>query len=118
MYGHYECISVGGSALEVTSDTDDKVEPTLWFKKKLHLLLLFHKVSCLFIVVFGTYLSNDEMMIRFSGRSLKTHIINNKPLKEGHKWFVLTDSIKSYIVKLISDFHMVRKKEKHDCQYL
>eukprot|EP00957_Ditylum_brightwellii_P195745 14913581-Ditylum_brightwellii.AAC.1 len=32
------------------------------------------------------------MMIRFSGRSSKTHQIKNKPIGEGHKLFALTTS--------------------------
>ena len=88
-----EGIAIGGSALEGTADTDNEGDPTLLFNKVLPLFLLFRKVSLLFIVVFGTYLSIDETMIRFSGRSLQTHIIKNKQAKEGYKWFVLTDYI-------------------------
>ena len=53
--------SIGEAAIEGTADTDDEVDPTLWFSKII--LLLFQKVSILFISVFGTYLSMDEMMI-------------------------------------------------------
>ena len=90
--------SVGGAVIEVTADTDDEGDPTLWFSKVLPLLLLFQKVSLLFIALFGTYLYIDETMIIFYGRSFQTHIIQKKPLKEGYKWFVLTDYITYYIL--------------------
>ena len=48
--------------------TDDEVEPTFWFRKILPLLFLFSKVSLSFIIVFGTYLYIDEMMIIFYER--------------------------------------------------
>ena len=61
--------AVGGSALGVTSNTDDEVEPKLLFSKILPRLLLFRKLNLLFIVVSETYLYIDEMMIIFSRRS-------------------------------------------------
>eukprot|EP00593_Proboscia_inermis_P000329 CAMPEP_0171296326 /NCGR_PEP_ID=MMETSP0816-20121228/4979_1 /TAXON_ID=420281 /ORGANISM="Proboscia inermis, Strain CCAP1064/1" /LENGTH=128 /DNA_ID=CAMNT_0011769667 /DNA_START=287 /DNA_END=673 /DNA_ORIENTATION=- len=36
------------------------------------------------IYVLGTFLSLDEMMIRFFGRSIETHQMKNKPIKEGY----------------------------------
>ena len=78
-------------------------------RKILPILLILRKVSILFIVVFETYLSIDEMMIKFTNWSLQTHRINNKPMKEGYKWFVMTDSITSYIVNFIPDGNMVEK---------
>ena len=48
-------------------------------------------------------------MIRFYGRSFQTHIIQKKPLKEGYKWFVLTDYITYYIVNFTLDGRIVGK---------
>ena len=75
----------------------------------LPLLLLFQKVSLSSTVVFGTYLSIDEIMIRFSGQSSQTHVIKNKPVKEGYRWFVLIDSITSYILNFTPDGRTVGK---------
>ncbi len=44
------------------------------------------------IFVLGTFLAIDEMMIQFMGRSIKTHRMKNKPIKEGFKFFVLAVS--------------------------
>jgi len=41
------------------------------------------------IYTLGTHLALDEQMIRFMGRSLETHRMKNKPIKEGFKFFVL-----------------------------
>ena len=60
----FEVSSVGGDAQEVTYDIDDEVEPTFWLRSILP-LLLFQKVSILFVVVFRTYVSIDKIMIRF-----------------------------------------------------
>eukprot|EP00957_Ditylum_brightwellii_P075500 5738453-Ditylum_brightwellii.AAC.1 len=43
------------------------------------------------------------MMIRFFGRSMYTHRIKHKPVKEGYKWFVLADSKTSFILNLTPD---------------
>ena len=105
----YEVSAVGGSSIEGTSDTEDVVEPTLWFGKILPLLSFFRKVSLLFIFLFGTYLFFYEIMIRFYGKSLQTHRINNKAVKEVYKCFVMTDSITSYIVNFVPDACMIVK---------
>ena len=73
--------AIRGDSYEGTDDADDEVEPVLWLIDIIPLLLLFQKVSIPFIVVFGAYLANDEIIIIFSGRSSQTHIMNNKPVK-------------------------------------
>lgn len=44
-------------------------------------------VSLSLIYVLGTFLSLDEMMIRFFGCSIETHRMKNKPIKEGFNFF-------------------------------
>ena len=41
------------------------------------------------IWVLGTWMSIDEMMIRFMGRSNQTHRVKNKPISQGFNFFVL-----------------------------
>ena len=41
------------------------------------------------IFILGSFHALDEMMIRFSGQSIETHRIKNKPIKDGFKFFVL-----------------------------
>ena len=67
------------------------------------LLHTFRRTSLELIQMLGTHLSIDEMMIRFSGRSGQTHRMKNKPVKEGYKWMVLTDSVTSFIVNFTPD---------------
>ena len=54
--------------------------PTLWFSKIFPLLILFRKVSLLFIFVFVTYLAIYEIMIIFYRWLSKYHTINSKPM--------------------------------------
>ena len=72
-----EDISVGGASQEGVSDIDDEVDPKLCFSNIFPLLLLFRKAGLSFIVVFGTYISVDEIMKRLSGRALQTNRIKN-----------------------------------------
>ena len=46
-------------------------------------------ISQSFVYQLGTFLAIDEMMIKYSGKSKETICINNKPIKEGFKLFVL-----------------------------
>ena len=46
-------------------------------------------VSYDLVWILGSILSLDEMIIRFKGSSMETHRINNKPIVEGYKFFVL-----------------------------
>ena len=55
----FEGGAVGRAAQEVTADTYEEVDPTLWFRKILPLLIFFRKFSVSFIVVFVTHLSFD-----------------------------------------------------------
>ena len=77
----FEGGAVGKAAQEVTADTYEEVDPTLWFRNIIPLLLLFCKVNQFFIVVFRTYLAINEIMIIFYGRSSQTHIKREKPLR-------------------------------------
>ena len=63
-----------------TVDTDNK---RVWFYKLEVLINHTRDVSCLLIHILGSFLSLDEMMIRFSGGSVETHRIKNKPIGEG-----------------------------------
>lgn len=49
------------------------------------------KTSKTFVQLPGLNLALDEM-IRFTGRSVETHRLKNKPVDEGYKFFCLADS--------------------------
>ena len=59
-------------------------------KKLTYFLNHVREVSQSIILVLGTFLSLDEMMIRFCGQSAETNWMKNKPIKEGYNFFLLT----------------------------
>ena len=73
-----------------------------WFDKLKVLIDHVCDVSSNLIHTLGTCLSLDEMMIRFKGKSLKTHRIKKKPIKEGFKFFVLS-TMNEFILNFTHD---------------
>ncbi len=61
----------------------------VWFHKVQPLIDHVRDVSIGLIWVLGTWMSIDEMMIRFMGRSNQTHRVKNKPISQGFNSFVL-----------------------------
>ena len=61
-----------------------------WFEKVKPFMDHFREVSITMVLILGTLLSFDEMMVQFMGRSYETHQIKGKPIGEGFKLFVLT----------------------------
>ena len=99
-----------GDAENVVADDDEKVE-LLWYHKVKPVVDHIRKKSLELIFILGTFLALDEMMIRFCGRSIETHRIKNKPIKEGFKFFVLA-TIHGFVVNFCPDGHTAAKKEK------
>ena len=59
----YEVIDVGGASQEGTYGTDDEVDTVLCFGNILPLVFFFCKANFLFIVVFRTYLHDDNIFL-------------------------------------------------------
>ena len=53
------------------------------------------------------------MMIQFMGKSLETHRMKNKPIKEGYKFFVLS-TINGFIVNFTPDGRTAARKENQE----
>ncbi len=53
------------------------------------------------------------MIIRFSGRSLETHRIKNKPISEGYKFYILCTTT-GYIVNFTPDGRVAAKHNKQE----
>ena len=70
-------------------------------------------VSYACIYILGTILSFDEMMIRFCGRSVETHCMWNKPIREGYKFFVLATKL-GYIINFTPDGRTEAKKDEQE----
>ena len=71
-------------------DVEEKEEENeVWFDKVKFLIDHIRSVSMNLIWVLRTFMSIDEMMIRFMGRSTQTHRVKNKPISEGYKFFAL-----------------------------
>ena len=49
-------------------------------------------VSKEIVWVLGTWMSIDEMMVRFMGRLAETYQMRNKPISEGYNFFVISTS--------------------------
>ena len=95
------------------SQEDNEETTKVWFEKIQHLVDHVREVSYSLIHILGTFLSLDEMMIRFMGRSLQTHRIKNKPIKEGYKFFVLSTT-KGFIVNFTPDGRTAEKKKEQE----
>ena len=74
---------------QVNEDEQASNKKKVWYEKLTWIIDHVRDISKEFVFVLGTTLSLDEMMIRFYGRSLETHRMKNKPIKEGYKFFVL-----------------------------
>ena len=70
----------------------ESVSQKVWFDKVHILIDHIRVVSVGMIYILGTWLSIDEMMARFMGRSIETYRMKNKPILEGFIFFVLTTS--------------------------
>lgn len=92
---------------------EEEQNNNVWFDKLKPLIDHVRAVSYELIHTLGTYLSLDEMMIRFMGKSLETHRIKNKPIKEGYKFFVLS-TINGFIVNFTPDGRMAAKQKQQE----
>ncbi len=70
-------------------------------------------VSVGMIYILGTWLSIDEMMARFMGRSIETYRMKNKPISEGFKFFVLTTS-SGYVINFTPDGRTAAVKNEQE----
>mmetsp|Transcript_1985 Transcript_1985/g.2830 ORF Transcript_1985/g.2830 Transcript_1985/m.2830 type:complete len:213 (+) Transcript_1985:449-1087(+) len=70
-------------------------------------------VSQAMVHTLGSLLSLDEMMIRFFGKSIETHRMKNKPIKEGFKLFVLTTK-NGYILNFMPDGRVAASTGKQE----
>ena len=97
---------------EEEEDEDKEVFPkkNVWYSKLSMLIDHVCEVSFACIYILGTILSFDEMMIRFCGRSVETHRMQNKPIREGYKFFVLATKL-GYIVNFTPDGRTAEKKD-------
>ena len=88
--------------VRVSENKKKNNDDNVWFNKIKPLVDHLRMVSYNLIFSLGTLLSFDEMMIRFSGRSIQTHRIKNKPIGEGYKFFVLATN-QGYVVNFTPD---------------
>eukprot|EP00957_Ditylum_brightwellii_P022115 1668463-Ditylum_brightwellii.AAC.1 len=81
-----------GTSVSVDEDKDYPQGKHVWYYKIEAFNYHVREINFDLIHVLGTCLSLDEIMIRFSGRSLETHQIKNKPIEEGYNFVALTTS--------------------------
>ena len=70
----------------------DERKKNVWFKKLAPIVEHFRNTSSSLVFTLGLNLAVDEMIIWFHGRSSKMHQIKNKPIGEGYKFFVASDT--------------------------
>ena len=66
--------------------SQENESPTVWFSKLKPMINHVREVSFSLVFILGTILSMDEMMIRFTGRSIDTHRTKGKQISEGYNF--------------------------------
>ena len=99
--------------IEEDEDPSSSNGSDVWYEKIFPIVDHVRKRSMDLIYTLGTHLALDEQMIRFMGRSLETHRMKNKPIKEGFKFFVLA-TIQGFVVNFSPDGRTAAKSDKVD----
>ena len=60
----------------------------------------FKKANSCVCIRPGTYVTIDEMMARFKGKSRETYRMRGKPIREGYKFFALCDAESKFIWRI------------------
>ena len=94
---------------EEQDSTAEDNQKLIWYQKVKPVVDHIRAKSCGLIFILGTFHALDEMMIRFSGRSVETHRIKNKPIKEGFKFFVLATK-NGFVINFSPDGRTAAKK--------
>jgi Transposase IS4 len=100
--------SDGEDEEEEEDDDDDEEEdadPAVqrWFHKVEVLLRHVNVTSKRICRHPGSFLSIDEMMKKYKGRSNQTHKMKNKPIKEGYKFFAICCSQTGFVFDFFVD---------------
>lgn len=87
---------------------DEEIEPVSpeqqpWYSKVKPLLDHVNQLSKRLCRHPGFALSVDEMMRKFKGRSMQTHRMKNKPIKEGYKFFAICDAQTGFVYHFFPD---------------
>eukprot|EP00957_Ditylum_brightwellii_P008982 679184-Ditylum_brightwellii.AAC.1 len=69
--------------------------------------------SVALLCILGMCLALDEMMVRFSGWSMETHCIKDKPIGEGYKLFTLSTTA-GYVVNFTPDDRTAAKSQQQE----
>lgn len=89
---------------------EDEDDPYVFEPKVRPLYDAFNKANHCLCVRPGTYVTIDEMMARFKGRSRETYRMRGKPIREGYKFFSLCDAQSKFIWRM---FPYGRVSHKH-----
>eukprot|EP00957_Ditylum_brightwellii_P015634 1179855-Ditylum_brightwellii.AAC.1 len=77
-------------------------EKKIWYFKLKHLIVHVRDASFGLIMVLGTYIALNKMMMQFCGCSSETHQMKNKQIEEGCKFFTLA-SVEGYVINFTPD---------------
>ena len=114
---HLDPNNVDGDDEEEEMDDEEvsqqSTQKKVWYNKLTWVIDHIRDVSQQFVFVLGTTLSLDEMMIRFFGRSVETHRMKNKPIKEGYNFFVLATK-EGYVLNFTPDGRTAERKGEQE----
>ena len=82
-----------------SSDEDEEVAPVdeRWYKKATYIVNHVNRISKKLCVWPSFALAIDEMLKKFKGRCIQTFRFKKKPIKEGYKFWALSDSSNGFI---------------------
>jgi hypothetical protein len=98
---------------DVDSEVNHPRKNYIWYYKIEAFINHVREINSDLIHVLGTCISLDEMMIRFLGQSLESHRMKNKPISEGFKFFVLTNTL-GYVVNFTPDGRTAAKTGRQE----
>ena len=85
-------------------------EVQTWFHKVEHFLDHVNTVSKGLVDKLSDFLSLDEMMKLFKGRSSQTHMMKNKPIKKGFKFWAIACPVSGFIYRFVPSGRLENNK--------
>ena len=91
---------------------NESMTKKVWFEKVQTFIDHIHVIGLGMIWVLGIWLSIDEMMARFMGRSIKTYRMKNKPISEEYIFFTTSTG---YVISFTPDERTAAGRNKQEC---
>ena len=99
---------------ELQLPDEPQARANCWYAKVETLVIHVNAVSKRLCRHPGFAVAIDEMMKKFKGRSINTHKMRGKPIKEGFKFFAICDSLSGYVFDFFPDGRNADKTNVYD----